>query len=429
MINDLISRYRHIFGTDYTADANCKGAWLCDEGSGEVAADSSASAQDGAFDSAGHPAWASGSAPKTYVTNYVNFTPTDKITITDSGALDLGSGDISFGGWAYADTHGGNTYFLGTTPGGSTAVGGLSIQRYTADELYLYYGHPNCYAWTAAGACENGEWHHIFGVRDSGVALYLYVDGIDATAGTNAPTTAQAVAISALYLGDDPGDGTEWDGKGCEFAVFDRLLSSVEINAIMDNGLKGSASCALTGTITTPATDANIIAGGMTIILTLSGDTWATAGANFDSEKYNLMQGITSAGAETLGWNNEVRDKQDYDTAIVRTNDTVVTITLLASADYRITADETITVTIPASILTGGVQIVAAPTFTIHWSLFNSYDILSSLHPDVWDRYIDGVLSERITSTSRFFYNLPTSDPGVAGQLWNSSGTLKVSAG
>ena len=25
--------------------------------------------------------------------------------------------------------------------------------------------------------------------------------------------------------------------------------------------------------------------------------------------------------------------------------------------------------------------------------------------------------------------NLPTSDPGVAGQLWNSSGTLKISAG
>jgi hypothetical protein len=25
--------------------------------------------------------------------------------------------------------------------------------------------------------------------------------------------------------------------------------------------------------------------------------------------------------------------------------------------------------------------------------------------------------------------NLPTSDPAVAGQLWNSSGTLKISAG
>ena len=28
-----------------------------------------------------------------------------------------------------------------------------------------------------------------------------------------------------------------------------------------------------------------------------------------------------------------------------------------------------------------------------------------------------------------FFTSLPTSDPSVAGQLWNSSGTLKVSAG
>tara|TARA_R100001463_G_scaffold4162_1_gene15934 strand:+ start:3792 stop:3998 length:207 start_codon:yes stop_codon:yes gene_type:complete len=34
-----------------------------------------------------------------------------------------------------------------------------------------------------------------------------------------------------------------------------------------------------------------------------------------------------------------------------------------------------------------------------------------------------------VTSTTIVLTGLPTSDPANAGQLWNSSGTLKISAG
>lgn len=34
-----------------------------------------------------------------------------------------------------------------------------------------------------------------------------------------------------------------------------------------------------------------------------------------------------------------------------------------------------------------------------------------------------------VASGNVFFTNLPTADPNVLGELWNSSGTLKVSAG
>ena len=33
------------------------------------------------------------------------------------------------------------------------------------------------------------------------------------------------------------------------------------------------------------------------------------------------------------------------------------------------------------------------------------------------------------TTQTVIFNNLPTADPSVAGQLWNDSGTLKISAG
>jgi len=41
-----------------------------------------------------------------------------------------------------------------------------------------------------------------------------------------------------------------------------------------------------------------------------------------------------------------------------------------------------------------------------------------------------GLFIESYTgSTTVIFEFLPTSDPSVAGQLWNDSGTLKISAG
>jgi len=76
-----------------------------------------------------------------------------------------------------------------------------------------------------------------------------------------------------------------------------------------------------------------------------------------------LTAGFTSAQSEAGGWNAKVRDALKI--TWVRTSDTVATGTLQAAADYDITAQETITGTIPGSILTGGSPIVATPTFTI----------------------------------------------------------------
>jgi len=41
----------------------------------------------------------------------------------------------------------------------------------------------------------------------------------------------------------------------------------------------------------------------------------------------------------------------------------------------------------------------------------------------------NGTGAVAITPVKVMMANLPTSDPSNAGQLWNSSGTLKVSAG
>jgi hypothetical protein len=89
-----------------------------------------------------------------------------------------------------------------------------------------------------------------------------------------------------------------------------------------------------------------------------------TTGAGFGSKRQLIINGLTSAQTETKGWNNEVKAKLPV-SAVVRTSNTVVTITLAAESGYDVTAQETITVTVPGSALTGGLPIVATPTFTV----------------------------------------------------------------
>jgi len=124
-------------------------------------------------------------------------------------------------------------------------------------------------------------------------------------------------------------------------------------------------TAAITGTATATIDEADVVAGGKTIIITLTGDTWAPVGGPFDSIRQDIIDGMDSAQVESTGWNAEVRDKEVVG-AVVRTTDTVVTITLSVAGAYDIEAQETITVTVPASALvTSTSEVIGSPTFTV----------------------------------------------------------------
>lgn len=128
--------------------------------------------------------------------------------------------------------------------------------------------------------------------------------------------------------------------------------------------LRGAATCTLTGTITASTTESDIVTGGKTIILTLTDDTWVAAGGTFDGQRQNIINGIDSAQSEVLGWDLVVKALQGV-AGVVRTSETVVTITLDAFATYNITATETITVTVPSTAVVFASALVASPTFTV----------------------------------------------------------------
>lgn len=195
---------------------------------------------------------------------------------------------------------------------------------------------------------------------DGATSMTLWKNGIDTalTLSITASTTGEFIdsSNSVTFVATDEVliEFTEAAGTG-----------SLTIDGMSELWLNTELSSTISGTITPSATESDIVTGGKTLIITIVGDTWIAAGAaSFDLQRDEIIAGVTSAQGETLGWNLVPKALQSLG-GVVRTSDTVVTITWDAFATYNITATETITVTVPATALVGGVGVVATPTFSV----------------------------------------------------------------
>jgi len=125
----------------------------------------------------------------------------------------------------------------------------------------------------------------------------------------------------------------------------------------------GVASATVGGA--TALTEPLLVAGGQVNTITLTNDTWQVSGTAFNQVRQIILNGMTSAQSEITGWNKEVRDKESI-VSVVRTSNTVVTITWTAAPNYDITVDETITVTVPKeALVTSITDLVATPTIGV----------------------------------------------------------------
>ena len=123
-------------------------------------------------------------------------------------------------------------------------------------------------------------------------------------------------------------------------------------------------SAGLSGSLVPSVVEADIVAGGETLVITLTDDTWdATVGAD-NAITTALINGIDSDGLEGTGWDAVVKAGLTFN-EVTRTSSTVVTVTLPAFASFDVVADETVTVTVPASAVASGSPIVATPTFDV----------------------------------------------------------------
>lgn len=294
----------------------------------------------------------SGGGGGAYASKVISVTPGNSYTyvVGAAGLKDGGTagGDSSFTGDASVQSLacGGTS---GAVNGGTAGAGGTILCSDGTAEFAGGAGAAG--AGTSGGGGGESAGTTAIGGDASGTTGGTGTDGTDGSAG-------QLIGVNGV-AGNNPGAGAGGSGRrsggneqGASGGVGQVRLTYVAITA------------ALTGTVTASITEADIVAGGKTIILTVTGDTWVASGATFDGQRQNIINGIDSAQAEATGWDAEVKAKEVVG-AVVRTSNTVVTITLSAQIGYNITATETITATIPATALSAGNAIVATPTFDI----------------------------------------------------------------
>jgi hypothetical protein len=220
-----------------------------------------------------------------------------------------------------------------------------------------------------------------FDVSDSTTADVLGISAFDATASSysalfmeDGSLTASGGKISSsaaldAYINNTTSDVTATltslnsDGWTLDYSNSPAVAKKYFALAIGPAASGGTS--VLTGTTVPTITEADVVTGGKTSIITLTGDTWVAAGATFDAQRQAIIDGFDAAASPTNGWNNEVRDNEVVG-SVVRTSSTVVTITWTAAASYDISSTETITGTVPnAALVTGTSDIISTPTFTV----------------------------------------------------------------
>lgn len=240
----LIRRYAHIFGTDFTQDANCKAAYLFKEGSGVIVDNAQGDATyDGNFKGVGEPAWKSESPdpPKAYTPYSVQFDGADDYI--NCGDLDISGNKISMVAWLYPHAKSkASSYRSILAKSLSYKINyEFALGTYTPqDSLFgLRYNNGGYFGGMSADELPLNTWSHA-GVSWDGENVRTYLDGVlsDTDACSTYLNTWPGYA-DTLLIGKS---ADEYDGPLTEIGLFDRDLDSTEINAIMDYGLGPTAN-------------------------------------------------------------------------------------------------------------------------------------------------------------------------------------------
>ena len=195
-------------------------------------------------------------------------------------------------------------------------------------------------------------------------------DGNGATVSDTVTLTVKQGPVSSTTIG--PTDvGGDAAGTQSSDDVLDTVAGRIlvteytvgEVILYLHTRPSSVASAALTGTAGNGVTVAELITGGQTLIITLTNAIFAR-GTVFNAARQAIIDGCIGDGDEEFGWNNYVREEIDV-ANVVRTSDTVVTITLDAAALTALASPEAVTITLPAVATNRAAALGVTPAFTI----------------------------------------------------------------
>ena len=203
------------------ARAGLAGAWLFDEGSGDVAKDSSGNGNDGVINNA---SWAAG-----HIGGALEFNGADaNVEIPHGPALSVGQ--FTLMAWVNVpDFTGAWQTIMTQNTDGPTRNYGLYINNGSALIHYSFTSGNGWNSFNAASDVVNGEWRHIAATYDE-TTFICYVDGVNdgEEAVDLPPDNAESVVTIGSWVG-----GGFIAGRLDEVALYDSALSEAEVQAAM----------------------------------------------------------------------------------------------------------------------------------------------------------------------------------------------------
>lgn len=159
------------------------------------------------------------------------------------------------------------------------------------------------------------------------------------------PSSADNCVVVGTVIESAGGDEIDIDSTGANFVIVaNRVFGTIDDNSgtsIVQYNDLGTITCTVTGTWQSASiTETDVVNGGATLILTLANGVWQ----NISMTNALWAPFFSGSLSEANDWDAE-ESTILADAAIVRTSDTVVTITLQAAANYDIDANETVTLT------------------------------------------------------------------------------------
>ena len=209
------------------------GAWLLDEGAGDIAEDASGNGNDGTL--MGAPNWVAG-----WSGNALEFNGSSSyVDCGTAEALNVDVFSVSF--WCNIPTTQGWNHMISRGSHGAFGNPGSvnwGVMMFDAQETILFETF-NDTRWSGITAdTTTGEWHHVVATYD-GNMRQLYHDGVLADSGSEGILLDQS---RPLLIGALSGAGyTEgyFNGSIDEVGYFNIILSLEDIEAIMNDGLAG----------------------------------------------------------------------------------------------------------------------------------------------------------------------------------------------
>ncbi len=204
------------------------GAWLFDDGNGQVVSDSSDNGLDGKV-ARGNPKWVDGKFG-----GAMEFGGADMVTVADNAALDLNSFTLS--AWVNIPKVTGPWQIIATKENRNPTGRNYGIFGNNASGV-VHYSFTTAAGWksfNAATVITDGKWHHIVATYEK-PDFKLYVDGkVD---GQTAPNTDPDNHDNFFYIGGCD-IGNYWTtGAIDEVVLYSRALDEGEINELMNKGI------------------------------------------------------------------------------------------------------------------------------------------------------------------------------------------------